>query len=175
MPLAKPFLAIWHSSRLKVQPILIQEESMKPRWWIALFATAFFALNCGSAFAQGKGHGKGHDKDKHDDDDSSEHVVVSSYDRDSIHEWYHAHENGLPPGLAKRDRLPPGLEKQLRERGTLPPGLQKKIQPMPVDLERRLPPPPEGCGCRHVIIGGHLVLLNIKTNYVYSVFHFEIQ
>jgi len=148
---------------------------MMSRRWIAVFATAVFALTSCAAFGQGKGHGKGHDKDKHDDDDSNEHVVVSSYDRDSIHAWYHEHESGLPPGLAKRDRLPPGLEKQLRERGTLPPGLQKKIQPVPVDLERRLPPPPEGCGCRHVIIGGHVVLLNIKTNYVYSVFHFEIQ
>ena len=147
---------------------------MKPRPWIAVFATAVFVLTSSAAFAQGKGHGKGHDKDKHDDD-SSEQVVVRSYDRDSIHAWYREHESGLPPGLAKRDRLPPGLEKQLRERGTLPPGLQKKIQPVPVDLERRLPPPPEGCGCRHVIIGGHLVLLNIQTNYVYSVFHFEIQ
>jgi hypothetical protein len=90
-------------------------------------------------------------------------------------EWYHEHENHLPPGLAKRDSLPPGLEKQLRERGTLPPGLQKKIEPVPESLEVRLPPPPAGCGCRHVIIGGHVVLLNTKTNYVYSVFHFEIQ
>ncbi len=86
--------------------------------------------------------------------------------------WYDERENGLPPGLAKRDRLPPGLEKQLRERGTLPPGLQKKIQPVPEDLEERLPSPPEGC--RHVIIGGHIVLMNPRTNYVYSVFRFEI-
>src|SRR5687767_10946725 len=31
----------------------------------------------------------------------------------------------LPPGLAKRESLPPGLRAQLRERGELPPGLQK--------------------------------------------------
>ncbi len=36
---------------------------------------------------------------------------------------------GLPPGLAKRDRLPPGLEKHLLKHGSLPPGLQKKIDP----------------------------------------------
>ncbi len=147
---------------------------MKTKRRIAVFATAVFALTCSAAFAQGKGQGKGHDKDKHGDD-AGERYEYNSHDRESVHAWYHEHENGLPPGLAKRDRLPPGLEKQLQERGTLPPGLQKKIQPVPVDLERRLPPPPEGCGCRHVIIGGHLVLLNIKTNYVYSVFHLEIQ
>lgn len=44
---------------------------------------------------------------------------------------------GLPPGLAKRDRLPPGLEKQIQETGTLPPGLAKRD--LPVDLKRRLP------------------------------------
>jgi hypothetical protein len=148
---------------------------MKAQPWIAVFATAVFALTSCVAFGQGKGHGKGHDKDKEGDDDSYEHIEYSSHDREMMHEWYQEHEHGLPPGLAKRDQLPPGLEKQLRERGTLPPGLQKKIEPVPEDLERRLPPPPEGCGCRHVIIGGHIVLLSIKTNYVYSVFHFEVQ
>lgn len=35
---------------------------------------------------------------------------------------------GLPPGLAGRDRLPPGLERQLRETGSLPPGLQRQLE-----------------------------------------------
>lgn len=43
----------------------------------------------------------------------------------------------MPPGLAKRDRLPPGLEKQIQETGTLPPGLAKRE--LPDDLKRRLP------------------------------------
>ena len=51
----------------------------------------------------------------------------------------------------------------------------KRIDPVPVDLKRRLLPPPEGCGCKNVFIGSHVVLLNTNTNYVYSVFHFEIQ
>jgi hypothetical protein len=46
-------------------------------------------------------------------------------------------KDGLPPGLAKRDRQPPGLERQLSERGRLPPGLQKRA--LPEDLEARLP------------------------------------
>lgn len=53
----------------------------------------------------------------------------------------HAKKNkdkGLPPGLAKRDQLPPGLAK----RDTLPPGLAKRA--LPQDLDRQLPPPPEG-------------------------------
>jgi hypothetical protein len=75
--------------------------------------------------------------------------------------------------LAKRDRLPPGLERQLVVNGTLPPGLQKKkIQPVPVDLERILPPPPPNF--RHVVIGGNLVLVNRSNFQIASVFHFEI-
>jgi hypothetical protein len=59
---------------------------------------------------------------------------------------------------------------QLQERGTLPPGLQKKIVPLPVDLTRRLPPSPTGCS--RVIIGGNIVLIDIKTNYMPAVFSF---
>jgi len=145
---------------------------MKARGWIAVFGAAIFVLTSCAAFGQGKGRGKGNGKDK-DDDSFSERVEFRKHDRDSMNDWYREHEHGLPPGLAKRDQLPPGLEKQLQERGTLPPGLQKRIQPVPEDLEARLAPAPEGC--RHVIIGGHVVLLNAQTNYVYSVVHFEIQ
>lgn len=141
---------------------------MNRKRWIVIFATTVLALTSCTAFAQGNGHGKGHDKDKHNGS-----YEYSSQERESVNKWYRHHENNLPPGLAKRDQLPPGLEKQLHERGTLPPGLQKKIQPVPEDLEVRLAPPPEGC--RHVIIGGHLVVLNIRTNYIYSVVHFEIE
>ncbi len=44
---------------------------------------------------------------------------------------------GLPPGLAKRDQLPPGLQKHLDERGALPPGLAKRD--LPSDLRSALP------------------------------------
>jgi len=147
---------------------------MNARKWLPIVAAAILSLNCSAAFAQGNGHGKGHEKNKHGDDDSRPQVVYSSEQREAVNGWYRDHRNNLPPGLAKRDQLPPGLAKQVQERGTLPPGLQKKIQPVPVDLERRLPPPPEGCECRHVIVGGNLILLNPRTSYIYSVFHFEI-
>lgn len=48
----------------------------------------------------------------------------------------------MPPGLAKRDRLPPGLAAQLQRNGTLPPGLAKRE--LPPELERQLPPVREG-------------------------------
>jgi hypothetical protein len=39
-------------------------------------------------------------------------------------------------------------------------------------LQRRLPPPPPDCV--NVLIGGHVVLLNHRTNVVVDVFHFEV-
>ncbi|MGB9466104.1 MAG: hypothetical protein WBR10_13415 [Candidatus Acidiferrum sp.] len=144
---------------------------MKSAKWILSLALGFCLATCGAALAQGqgKGHGKGHDK--HGDDDQGERFYKDQ-DREAIRGWYDEHQGHLPPGLAKKDQLPPGLEKQLVRRGTLPPGLQKRLQPCPEDLERRLPPPPPDCA--HVLIGGHIVLLNRRTNLVVDLFHFEI-
>jgi Ni/Co efflux regulator RcnB len=141
------------------------------------------SLEPSAAFAdrdhgQGHGQGRGHDKDKDKgedrddrDDAKAERHYYREHDRD-LHDWYRAHYNNLPPGLAKRDRLPPGLERQLAVRGTLPPGLQKKMQPCPVEVERFLPPPP--VGYIHTVIGGNIVLVNRKTFFVLDVFHFEM-
>ena len=140
----------------------------KCRWCAGIMMLA--ALS-GTALADGHGHGK-HDRD---DDDRDRHYY-SDNDREYMRDWYHEQERDhhLPPGLAKRDRLPPGLEKQLRVRGTLPPGLRKKMVRCPEEFERRLPPPPVGCA--HVVIGGHvvLVLVNRSTYAVLDIFHFEL-
>src|SRR5947208_2333468 len=121
------------------------------------------------AHADNHAHGK-HDRD---DDDDRGRQYYSDHDRHEMRGYYREHDRGddLPPGLAKRDRLPPGLERQLRVRGTLPPGLRKKMRPCPDELERRLPPPPPQCA--HVVIGGHVVLMNRSTYMVLDIFHFE--
>ena len=146
---------------------------MRSRRWFCACAVGMFAMAESLAFGQGKGHGKGHghDRDDHHDDDRGDYYYRDS-DREEMRHWYAEHRDGLPPGLAKRDQLPPGLEKQLVRRGTLPPGLQKRIQPCPPDLERWLPPPPPDCA--HVVIGGHIVLMNRRTNVVLDIFHLEL-
>lgn len=136
------------------------------KWMICcLLGIGLMASN--QAMAQGHGKGKGHNK--HNDDDQGEYY--REHDREVMRDWYDHHASDLPPGLAKKDRLPPGLEKQLVRRGTLPPGLQKRIQPCPEELERQLPPPPPDCA--HVVVGGHIVLLNRRTNVIVDIFHFE--
>jgi len=122
---------------------------------------------------QGHGHGKGHEKhdregDK-DHDNGNHRGHYRDHDRE-LHDWYRGHEGHLPPGLAKRDALPPGLERQLVVRGTLPPGLQRRMHPCPQDVEQYLPPAP--VGYMHTVIGGHIALVNRKTFLVLDVFQF---
>ena len=165
---------------------------MSFKLWLRAGTTALlgFALSATMAVAQGNGHG--HDKDKHDRDDDDRwhdrddrdhghgnghhdhgrgHERYRDHDGD-IRGWYRAHYNHLPPGLAKRDRLPPGLERQLIVNGTLPPGLRGRMQPCPRELEVMLPPPPPNYV--HVFIGGNLVLYNRANFQIGDVFHFEI-
>ena len=82
----------------------------------------------------------------------------SNSDRRTIDSYLPANRANLPPGLAKRERLPRGLERQLRRNGKLPPGLQKRLQPFPTELEQRLPPLPTGYS--RVFLGNRALLLN---------------
>ena len=127
------------------------------------------ALGGGLALAQqpGKGHQKKTAGDKVREALPEGDLVFSEHERVVVTRWFRTNRSGLPPGLAKRDRLPPGLEKQLRERGTLPPGLQKKVQPLPVELERQLHRLPTGY--RRVVIGGNVILMNEKTATIYDI------
>lgn len=106
------------------------------------------------------------------DEHSRVEIMFSSDDRRHIHDYYYRehqryreyddrkkNRKSLPPGLAKRDELPPGLQKQIRRNGQLPPGLQGRR--LPVELERRLSPLPA-----HYIrlqVGRDIVLMDQRT------------
>jgi hypothetical protein len=145
---------------------------MKPSKWIAVAAVAFLLAGASPSFGQGnsQGHGNGHNKHHDDEERDDREVYRYEHHEQAIRGWYSGSEGHLPPGLAKKDHLPPGLEKQLVRNGILPPGLQKHLYPAPVELERQLPPPPPDC--EHVLISGHIVLLNLKTNLIVDVFAF---
>ncbi len=75
---------------------------------------------------------------------------------------------GLPPGLAKRGgKLPPGLQKHLEKNGTLPPGLQKRLEPLPRDLDARLPRLPDYW--ERVILERDVVLVDRRTNRILDI------
>ena len=166
----EPFVITGSLASLRATPTPSERrEQMRSKIWMIACVVGFVMLTSNFALAQGNGHGKGHGK--HSGDDAQDYY--KDHDRENVRGWYDEHEGHLPPGLAKKDRLPPGLEKQLVRRGSLPPGLQKRLQPCPRDLERELPPPPPECA--HVLLGGHIVLLNQRTNVVVDIVHFEIR
>jgi hypothetical protein len=110
---------------------------------------------------QGRGRGRGHAKKPAEQAgviDRDGHVRV-------IREY--ARGGSLPPGLAKREALPPGLRKQLRERGELPPGLQKHLMPVPAPLAARLPPVPPYY--ERWFAGDDLVIVNTRTHRIAAI------
>ncbi len=148
---------------------------MGPRIWLHLLIAGTFVVGCSHAFAQDGW--RGHDRDRDNDreqvrDDHDRAHFYAEHDRDAMRSWYREHHDHLPRGLRDRDRLPPEFERQLVVRGTLPPGLRANMYPCPEELERRLPPPPPDCA--HVLVGGHVVLLNRVNFQIVDVFHFEL-
>jgi hypothetical protein len=102
--------------------------------------------------------GRSHDRDVYEDDDDRGPMEFSPRDRRIISDCLVENRSDLPPGLAKRDRLPPGLERQLQRNGTLPPGLQKRVQPLPGVCTARLPRlRPDWV---RVVLGGRIILLD---------------
>lgn len=155
--------------------------------WLSLVVLGAFVVSGGSALADGHGrhddrgdhgkhgeHGRGHWLNKrrdHNDDEDRRGYGFDPHDRDEIRAWYGAHYRHLPPGLAKRYWLPPRLESQLVIRAVLPLDLERRAYPVPVTLERELPPPPPDC--ERLVVGGHIVLMNRRTRIVLDIFHFN--
>ncbi len=71
---------------------------------------------------------------------------------------------GLPPGLAKRQYLPPGLQKHIERTGRLPPGLEKRR--LPGDLRALLP---IRSGQDFRVVGNDIVLIEIATELILDV------
>jgi hypothetical protein len=81
----------------------------------------------------------------------------TNYDRQNIRGCFYDTAN-LPPGLARRDRLPPELERQLERRATLPPALESRAEPLPDVCNGRLPRLPVDWS--RVVVGNRVLLLD---------------
>lgn len=135
--------------------------------WLLLSVLAFTTALAG----QGKGKGKAAGEPGQTGTAVSVSVAFSDTDRRVIQEWVRGVPSGnLPPGLAKRGELPPGLQKQLQKNGALPPGLQKRITPFPSDLTKRLGPLPDNCGCDRVFLEGRALIVVRATRAILDVF-----
>ena len=131
--------------------------------FLAVMAGIGSSLMIAASQGRGRGNGRGHNEEGAA---ASETRAFSKDELQVIHEWFSSPANlkGLPPGLSKREHLPPGLQRQLVRNGKLPPGLEKKIEPLPHAVEVRLPPLPEGR--RRIVISGNIILWDEKANVV---------
>lgn len=105
-----------------------------------------------TAFAQGKGKGKGRGNGggHRGGGDAYASYNYGATDRGMINDYYGNPGVQLPPGLAKK--------------GKVPPGWRKKLMAFPPDLDRRLPPLPYDCGdCRRGIYGNEAVVMRGDT------------
>jgi len=94
-------------------------------------------------------------------------TIISAAEQVIIGDYVHQARTGggLPPGLAERERLSPGLQRQIERNGTLPPGLAKRG--LPSDLRARLPERPAGQDYR--VVGDDIVLIDVATRVILDV------
>ena len=120
--------------------------------FLTLAAVSLFGVGSGIAFA----------KDRPAYFLPEERRIIENYYRSS------GPSKGLPPGLAKRGgKLPPGLQKHLDKNGRLPPGLQKRLEPLPQDLDWRLPRLPDYW--ERVILERDVILVDRRSNRILDI------
>lgn len=97
-------------------------------------------------------------------DDLKVQVSFGETDRQRIKAFYSEKDKGakskkMPPGLDKKQGLPPGLQKHIARYGVLPAGLQDRN--LPLELERTLSPLPRGYV--RLKLGDDVVLMEEET------------
>jgi Ni/Co efflux regulator RcnB len=113
---------------------------------------------------------RGGDAEDDDDDDEDRDNYKNGKDKkDKKNKGYgedgkhgNGASKGLPPGLAKRSSLPPGLQKQYDKNGRLPPGLAKRD--LPDDLRSKLPRRADNQDV--VEVGNDVVLIDRATGVI---------
>lgn len=122
------------------------------QYLLAASAVALFGCETHPRFAEVGIHDRNYDV----------RVVFSDHDRVLIRDYYGPPPRGLPPGLAKKGKVPPGHAWRMRRHAPIPPDVA--WHPMPYDLDRRLSRLPEGYV--RVIVGGDIGIMNVRTRVV---------
>ena len=127
----------------------------------------------------GHGHGKGHKhhdesdeghdrKGEHDRDDEHGRREFDDDERDNIRGYYRdnpGERERLPPGLAKKNKIPPGWQKKIGRGERIPDDIWIHRVPVPRDVVIKLPvPPPPGVVL--VRIQDHVLKVVEKTHEV---------
>jgi len=140
---------------------------MKKTLSIVLAAVAL-AVAAPAMADQGKGKGKG---GKGKDNSAAEYAhgkhQFSGGERDEIRGFFDSHpaeRERLPPGLAKKNKIPPGWQKKIARGERIPDDVWAYRVPLPHDILIKLPPPPPGV--IHVRIEDHVFKVIEKTHEV---------
>lgn len=91
----------------------------------------------------------------------------SGDERDEIAQYFHSHPSAreqLPPGLAKKNKIPPGWQKKIGVGQRVPDDIWAYRVPLPHEILVKLPPPP--LGVIHVRIQDHVLKVVEKTHEV---------
>lgn len=96
------------------------------------------------------------------DRDYDAHVVFSDRDRAIIRDYYRVHHRGLPPGLAKQGKIPPGHAYKLQRQRSIPHDV--RWERLPGDVERRLSRLPAGYA--RIAVGADVAIMNTRTRVV---------
>lgn len=123
---------------------------------LALLTAAFLGLMAGCETYPPYGEVRVHDRDY------DVRVVFSDRDRALIRDFYAPRHKGLPPGLAKQGKVPPGHAMKLRRGAPIPQGHSWRA--MPRELEDRLSRLPEGYV--RIIVGADIGIMNVRTRVV---------
>ncbi len=116
-------------------------------------------------------------------DEAARHILRNYYERNA-HAWVIAHPDDddshgnnkknkknknkhkdIPPGIAKKGSLPPGIYKQLVRNGQIPPDVH--YQPLPPDLIVQLPPLQPAY--QYVIVDDRVLLIQAATRAIMDV------
>ncbi|HEY0664186.1 MAG TPA: hypothetical protein VGD18_06230 [Thiobacillaceae bacterium] len=89
-------------------------------------------------------------------------VAFSDRDRVIIHDYYRDYYRSLPPGLAKKGKVPPGHAFRMRRNYGVPPDVA--WEHLPADVERRLSRLPDGYA--RIVIGADVGIMNTRTRVV---------
>ena len=103
---------------------------------------------------------------------SSRGPVSTQFDdhaRQTANDWYNQHQDRPPIGLRPQDRLSADQESRLQPGKPLDPDLRQRVHSVPSDLSRQLPPAPPNH--RYVAIGGHVGLVDQRTQTLRDVIH----
>jgi hypothetical protein len=84
----------------------------------------------------------------------------TNYDRQNIRGCFYDTAS-LPPGMARRDSLPPELDRQIERDGTLPTELESRAEPLPDACNGRLPRLPSQWS--RVVVGNRVLLLDSRS------------